>query len=212
MSTTTTSTPAPTGSSPGARSHDGVALPPAGTYALDVSHSHVGFVARHLVVAKSRGRFAAFEGELTIGEDPLASSVHVDIDVASVDTRDAGRDDHLRSADFFDAEHFPSMTFASTAVRADGPGRFKVDGDLTVRDVTRPVVLDVELDGTVVDPWGGTRAAFTAHTEVNREDFGLTWNQALEGGGVLVGRNVRIEIEAEAVLQAAATDAHASAA
>ena len=207
MSTTTT--PAPETH----RSLDGVALPPVGTYALDESHSHVGFVARHLVVAKTRGRFSSFRGELTIADDPLASSVHVEIDAASVDSRDAKRDDHLRAADFFDAEHHPTITFASTAVHADGPGRFRVDGDLTVRDVTRPVVLEVELDGTVTDPWGGTRAAFTASAEVDREDFGLNWNQVLEGGGVLVGRTVRIEIEAEAVLQAATdTDAHAPAA
>ena len=183
------------------RTVNGIEAPPAGTYLLDESHTHVGFVARHLVVAKTRGRFAAFRGTVVIGEDPLASSVDVEIDAASVDTRDARRDEHLRSPDFFDAERHPSIRFRSTGVREAVNGHFLLDGELTVRDVTRPVQLRVELDGAVTDPWGGTRAAFSASAEVNREDFGLTWNQALEGGGVLVGKTVTIEIEAEAVLQ-----------
>lgn len=184
-----------------ARTVDGVTAPPAGTYTLDERHTHVGFVARHLVVAKTRGRFAAFRGTVVIGDDPLTSSVDVEIDVASIDTRDAGRDEHLRSADFFDAEGHPTIRYRSTGVRAVDHGRFVLDGELTVRGVTRAVPLTVAFDGAVTDPWGGTRAGFTASAEVNREDFGLTWNQALEGGGVLVGRTVTIEIEAEAVLQ-----------
>ena len=182
-----------------ARIVDGVEVPAAGTYVLDASHTHVGFVARHLVVAKTRGRFASFRGEITIGEDPLDSRVDVEIDLASVDTRDERRDEHLRSADFFDVERFPTMTFASTSVRPAGPGRFVVDGDLSLHGETRPVALAVEFDGAVTDPWGGTRVAFTASAEVARDDFGLTWNQALEGGGVLVGRTVAIQIEAEAI-------------
>jgi polyisoprenoid-binding protein YceI len=181
-----------------------VEAPPAGTYLLDESHTHVGFVARHLVVAKSRGRFASFRGSVVIADDPLASSVDVEIDVASIDTRDERRDEHLRSPDFFDAEHHPTIRFHGTGVRPARHGRYVLDGELTARDVTRRVELTLEFDGAVVDPWGGTRAAFTAHAEVNREDFGLTWNQALEGGGVLVGKTVTIEIEAEAVLQPAA--------
>jgi polyisoprenoid-binding protein YceI len=183
------------------RTVDGIEAPPAGTYQLDESHTHVGFVARHLVVAKTRGRFASFRGTVAIGEDPLASSVDVEIDTAGVDTRDQRRDEHLRSADFFDSEHHPTIRYRSTGVRAASPGRFVLDGELTVRDATRPVPLEVTYDGAVTDPWGGTRAAFSASAEVNREDFGLTWNQALEGGGVLVGKTVTIEIEAEAVLQ-----------
>jgi polyisoprenoid-binding protein YceI len=183
------------------RTLDGIQLPAAGTYSLDPSHSHVGFTARHLVVAKVRGRFGAFSGSVVVAEDPLASSVSVEIDVASIDTRDEGRDGHLKSADFFDVERFPSITFRSTGVRPAGRGRFAVDGDLTVRGVTRPVVLDVVLEGVASDPWGGQRAVFSATTEIDREDFGLTWNQALETGGVLVGNRIKVEIEAEAVLQ-----------
>jgi polyisoprenoid-binding protein YceI len=136
-----------------------------------------------------------------VADDPAASSVEVTIDAASIDTGDATRDGHLRSADFLDVEGHPSLTFTSTGVRAAGSGRWAVDGDLTVRGVTRTVVLDVELEGVAADPWGGERAVFSASTEIDREDFGLVWNQALEGGGVLVGRKVKIEIEAEAVRQ-----------
>jgi polyisoprenoid-binding protein YceI len=180
---------------------DGHDVPPAGTYTLDDSHSNIGFTARHLVVAKTRGRFASFRGTVVVGEDPFDSTVEVEVDVASVDSRDERRDEHLRGEDFFDAEHFPTMTFRSTAVRAAGHGTYDLEGELTVRGVTRPLVLTIEFDGAVTDPWGGTRAGFTAKGQVNREDFGLTWNQALEGGGVLVGRSVGIEIEAELVLQ-----------
>ena len=183
------------------RTVDGIEAPPAGTYVLDESHTHVGFVARHLVVAKTRGRFASFRGTVSIGDDPFTSSVDVEIDAASVDTRDERRDEHLRSPDFFDTAGHPTLRYHSTGVRAAAHGRFVLDGELTVRDVTRPVALTVEFDGAVTDPWGGTRAAFSAKAEVNREDFGLTWNQALEGGGVLVGKTVTIEIEAEAILQ-----------
>jgi polyisoprenoid-binding protein YceI len=184
-----------------ARTVDGIEAPPAGRYLIDESHTHVGFVVRHLVVAKSRGRFASFRGTVTIGEHPLDSTVEVEIDAASVDTRDDTRDAHLRSPDFFDAERFPTITFRGAAVRPGRAGRFVVDGELTVRDVTRPVELTVELDGVVTDPWGGTRAAFTASAEVGRHAFGLVWNHALEGGGGLVGRTVTREFEAEAVGQ-----------
>jgi len=184
-----------------ARTVDGREVPAAGTYAIDESHSHVGFVARHLVVAKSRGEFSSFRGAVTIGDDPLQSSVDVEIDTTSIDTRDAKRDEHLRSADFFAVEQYPTMRYRSTGVRPGAKGSYVVSGELTVKDVTRPVELRVEFDGGVTDPWGGSRAAFSASAEVNREDFGLTWNQALEGGGVLVGKTVTIQIEAEALLQ-----------
>jgi len=182
------------------RTIDGHEVPPAGTYALDDSHTNIGFSARHLVVAKTRGRFAAFRGEVVVGEDPFDSRVDVEIDVASVDSRDDKRDDHLRSVDFFDAEAFPTITYHGHAVRPAAHGKYTVDGELTVRGVTRPVELTVEFHGAVSDPWGGTRAGFSASAEVNREDFGLTWNQALEGGGVLVGKTVNLEIEAELIL------------
>jgi polyisoprenoid-binding protein YceI len=178
-----------------------LALPATGTYALDTSHSHVGFKVRHLVVAKVRGRFADFDGTITVAEDALDSSVTVEVRTASVDTRDETRDGHLRSADFFDVERFPVMAFRSTGVREEGEGRFAVVGDLTIGDTTRPVTLDVRFDGSAVDPWGGERIAFTAETRINREDFGLTYNQALETGGVLVGKEIDIEIDVEAVRQ-----------
>lgn len=183
------------------RTWDGVEIPTAGTYAIDASHTEVGFVARHLMVTKVRGRFSEFEGDVIIAEDPLASSVAVTIQTASIDTRDESRDGHVRSADLLDVDQFPTMTFASRSVSHAGKDRFTVTGDLTVRGVTRPVELDLTLDGVVGDPWGGTRLAFSASTEIDREDFGITWNVALETGGVLVGKKIKIELEGQAVRQ-----------
>ncbi len=176
-------------------------LPAAGAYALDASHTHVGFKVRHLMVSKVRGRFADFAGTVTIAEQPLESAVEVTVQLASIDTRDEQRDGHLRGADFFDVEQNPTMTFRSTGVREAGKNRYQVDGELSLLGVTKPLVLDVAFDGSATDPWGGKRAAFTATGEIDREEFGLTWNQALETGGVLVGKKIEIEIEAEAVLQ-----------
>ena len=176
-------------------------LPTAGTWNIDPSHSEVGFSVRHLGISKTRGRFGAFTGAITVAEVPEDSSVTVEIDVASIDTRDAGRDEHLRSPDFFDAATFPTMTFRSTKVSAKGD-RWLVEGELTIKGVTKQVVLATEFDGLASDPWGGQRVAFRATTEVNREDFGLTWNQVLDAGGLLVGKTVKIELEVEAVLQA----------
>ena len=175
--------------------------PTTGTYAIDASHSHVGFKARHLVVAKVRGGFSDVSGTVEITEDPLQSSVQVEVGLASVDTRDETRDGHLRSADFFDVENHPTMTVRSTGVRPVAGERYDVDGELTVRGVTRPLTLHVSFDGTAQDPWGGERLAFTATGKVNREEFGLTWNQALETGGVLVGKDIDLEIEVEVVRQ-----------
>jgi polyisoprenoid-binding protein YceI len=177
-------------------------LPEAGTYDFDASHSHIGFKVRHLMVSKVRGRFADFEGTVTIGENPLDSAVEVVVQLSSIDTKDAGRDEHLRSADFFDVETNPTMTYTSTGVREAGKGSFVVDGNLTLNGITKPVVLDLELDGITTDPWGNQRAGFTATASIDREDFGVTWNQALEAGGVMVGKKVEIEIEAEIVKQA----------
>jgi polyisoprenoid-binding protein YceI len=184
------------------RSVDGVDLPLAGTFTLDPSHTHVGFSVRHMMVSKVRGRFAAFTGTVVIAEDPTASTVEVDVELASIDTRDEGRDQHLRSADFFDAEAHPTMTYRSTGVTAVGKGRFTVVGDLTVKGVTQPVELDVTYEGTARDPWGNERIGISATGELDREAFGLTWNQGLETGGVLVGKAVKLEIEAEATRQA----------
>lgn len=181
------------------RTFEGVDVPTAGSFSIDPSHTEVGFVARHLMVTKVRGRFSDFSGDITIGENPLDSSVAVVIQSASIDTRDEQRDGHVRSPELLDTEQFPTLEFRSTNVTHAKGDRFSVAGDLTVRGVTRPVVLDLTVDGVVQDPWGNQRLAFSAETEIDREDFGLTWNVALETGGVLVGKRIKIEIEGQAV-------------
>lgn len=185
---------------PATRSVDGVDLPVAGTWTIDESHTSVSFKVKHLGLARTRGRFAKFEGAVRVGERPEDSTVEVTIDAASVDSHDETRDAHLRSADFLDVENHPSLTFRSTAVSGKGD-RWIVDGELTVAGVTKAVTLDVEFDGVAGDPWGGSRAGFTATAVVNREDYGLTWNAALETGGFLVGKSVTIELEVELVRQ-----------
>jgi polyisoprenoid-binding protein YceI len=182
------------------RTVDGHEVPEAGTYALDASHSHVGFSVRHAMVSKTRGRFADVSATITVGADPADSSVEADIQMASIDTRDEKRDGHLQSPDFFDAEQFPTMSYRSTRVTPQG-NRWLVEGELTIKGITKQVPLEVEFEGGAKDPWGGTRIGFTAHAEINREDYGLTWNQALETGGVLVGKQVKIDLEVEAVRQ-----------
>ena len=169
-----------------------------GTWTIDPSHTTLGFTARHLVVAKVRGRFGAVTGDITIAADHLASSVNATIEMASVDTGDAGRDEHLRGADFFDVEQFPTMTFTSTRVTGSGSD-YTLTGDLTIKGVTKSVSLDLEFDGVSGDPWGGTRAGFTATGEIDRRDWGLEWNVALDTGGVLVGENVKLQLDIEAV-------------
>jgi polyisoprenoid-binding protein YceI len=174
-----------------------------GVWEIDPAHSNVEFVVRHLL-SKVRGRFTEFEGAITIDPEPARSSVEATIQAASIDTHNADRDAHLRSPDFLDIERFPTLSFRSTAVRpGDEPGRYAVDGDLTIRDMTRPVTLDVEYLGWSDDPWGGKRAGFSASTEINRDDFGANWNVVLETGGMLLGKQVRVELEVEAVLRSA---------
>ncbi|MDP8987351.1 MAG: YceI family protein [Actinomycetota bacterium] len=182
------------------RTVQGVALPTAGTFDLDPSHTHVGFSVRHMI-GKVSGRFASFSGTVVIAEEPLDSSVVVSIDVGSIDTGDEQRDGHLRSPDFFDVESHPTMTYRSTGLTSKGEGRYRVEGDLTIKGVTRPVPLSLTFEGVGVDPWGNQRLGFSATAEIDREQFGLTWNQALETGGMLVGRKVTVNIEAEAVRQ-----------
>lgn len=182
------------------RTVTGQELPVAGRYVVDASHTEVTAIARHLMFTKVRVRFPEVSGSVVIAEDPAESSADIEIAVASVDSRDQARDEHLRSADFFDVEQHPTMHFVSTGVRNDG-GDWKLDGDLTVRGTTKAVTLDVEYLGAVTDPWGGRRVAFTASTEVDREEFGLTWNVALETGGVLVGKKITIEIDTELVFE-----------
>jgi polyisoprenoid-binding protein YceI len=177
------------------------ALPPAGTWALDTTHTEAAFTARHLMVTKVRGRFAVSGGAVTIAENPLESSVEATLDVASVHSGDAGRDQHLLSADFFDVENYPTITFRSTKVTAAGDGEYKLTGELTIKDVTRPVTLDLEYLGTIDSPFGDTRAGFSASTEISRKDWGLDFNMALEAGGVVVSDKIKINIDAETILQ-----------
>jgi polyisoprenoid-binding protein YceI len=183
------------------RKVDGAEYPAVGTYAIDGSHTELGFAVRHMAVSRVRGRFGKFEGSIDIAEHPADSKVSVTIDAGSVDTRDENRDNHLRTADFFDVENHPTWTFVSTAVRPEGPTEFKVEGDLTIRGVTRPVVLDATLEGVVDDPMGNHRVGFSASTTVNRDDFGVSFGAVMEAGGLVVAKKVDIQIEAEAVLQ-----------
>lgn len=180
------------------REYEGTAVPQAGTYALDIAHSTVEFVAKHLMVSKVRGRFSDFSGTVVIGEVPEESHVEVTIDASSISTGNPDRDTHLRSADFFDVENHPTLEFRSTGVKHVSDEVWKVDGELTIHGVTRPVVLNVEFNGAATTPWSTTAIGFAAWTEVDREDWGLTWNAALETGGVVVSKKVRIELEVEA--------------
>lgn len=172
------------------------------TWNLDLSHSEVTFAVKHMMISTVRGKFNSFSGTIDFNEaDPARSSIDVSIDVASIDTRDEKRDGHLKSGDFFDVEKFPTASFKSTKVEKTSDSTAKVTGDLTLRGVSRPVVLDVTYAGQAKSPWGTTSAGFSASTKISRKDWGLTWNVALETGGVLVGEDISIAIEAELVKQ-----------
>ncbi|MGH3646099.1 MAG: YceI family protein [Micromonosporaceae bacterium] len=171
-----------------------------GTWNIDPGHSDVGFTVRHLM-SKVRGSFSEFSGQVTIADELTASSATAEITIGSVDTRNEQRDGHLRSAEILDAERYPVMTFQATGVRADGTD-YVVTGDLTIRDVTRPVELAVEFNGVGTDPWGGTRAGFSARTQLSRKDFGIDFNIPLEGDKVLLGDKIDINLEIQAVHQA----------
>ena len=181
---------------------DGVTLPAAGTYVLDPMHSRIGFVARHLMVTKVRGSFREVTGSITIGADHTASTAEATLQTASIDTGVPDRDKHLVSGDFLEVEKYPTITFGNARVVSQKGSDFTVVGDLTIKGVTRAVTLDVELDGVAKDPWGNEKLAITASTEIDREDFGITWNVALESGGVLVSKKITLEIEAQATRQA----------
>ena len=185
---------------PGTRVVNGRQVPEPGTWEIDPSHQSFEFIARHLM-AKVRGKFSGVSGAATVAEVPEASTLEIEIDTTTVDTGDATRDGHLRSNDFFGAEDHPTISFRSTAVRPDeGESHWKVDGELTIRGVTRAVTVDLEFLGGAIDPWGNQRIGFSGVVpEVNREDWGLTWNAPLETGGFLLSRSVRLEIEAELV-------------
>src|SRR5256712_10863172 len=187
------------------RTRDDRLIPVAGVYAIDGPHTSVEFVGRHLMITKVRGRFNDVRGQITIAEDPEKSHVDVEIGVASLSSGNDDRDAHLRSADFFDVEHYPTITFASTAVRPLRDNTWELVGDLTVRGTTRPLTLQVDFDGGGASPMGDERVGFSAATEVNREDFGLTWNVALDTGGVLVGQNGPTDLAGRAIATSKAT-------
>jgi polyisoprenoid-binding protein YceI len=185
---------------PGSRVVDGRVVPEVGVWEIDPSHQAFEFVARHLM-AKVRGRFPGVTGAATIAERPQDSTLEIEIDANTIDTKDETRDAHMRSDDFFGVEEHPKITFRSTGVRpGEGENDWKVDGDLTIRGNTRPVTVDVEFLGSGLDPWGNKRIGFSgAVPEVDREQWGLVWNSPLETGGFLLGKNVRLEIEAELI-------------
>ncbi|MEZ0577415.1 YceI family protein [Nocardioides sp. MH1] len=171
----------------------------SGDYTIDTSHSRLGFVARHAMVTKVRGSFAAWEGTAHIDvANPAASSVNLTIDAASVSTGVADRDGHLKSADFFDVENYPQWTFSSTSVSRDGD-EWTIVGDLTIKDVTRPVTIEFEEGGSAKDPFGNLRVGFEGETTVNRKDWGLGWNAALETGGILVSEKIKLEFDISAI-------------
>ena len=183
------------------RTVNGVEYPAVGTYAIDTSHTRLGFAVRHMAVSKVRGDFKEFSGTLELAEDPTESKISVTIQAGSVDTHDENRDNHLRTNDFFDVENHPTWTFTSTAIRPISGTEWNVDGDLTIRGVTRPVTLDATLEGVVQDPYGMHRVGFSATTSIEREEFGVSFNGVMEAGGVVVGKKVDIDLEIEATLQ-----------
>jgi polyisoprenoid-binding protein YceI len=173
-----------------------------GTYVIDPSHSEVGFVARHAMVAKVRGYFRTVEGQIVVADEFANSSATATMKVDSVDTGNGDRDGHLKSADFFDAESFPEITFTSTGIRDINAEEFVLDGNLTIKGITKPVSLEAEYNGAATDPFGNERIGFSAETDVDREDWGLTWNAALETGGVLVSKKIKLTLDISAIKQA----------
>lgn len=176
-------------------------IPPDGTYEIDPAHTTVEVIARHMMVAKVRGRFEAFDGRIEIAEDPTESSFEVEIEAGSINTAEKDRDAHLRSPDFLDVEAWPHI-----AVKGRGPEHvdgetFRIPAEVTIKDTTKQVDIDFSLEGVGLDPWGNTRAIFSANFAIDREAFGMTWNQALETGGLLVGKELKAEVECQAVLQ-----------
>jgi polyisoprenoid-binding protein YceI len=175
---------------------------PAGVWTIDPGHADVGFVGRHFGLTKVRGRFTGVTGTIVVGDDVTSSTIEVVIDMASVFSGDNSRDDHLRSTDFFDVTAHPTGVFRSTGIVTDG-SHGSIAGELTLKNVTRPISFDVDFLGRVSDPWGGVRAIFSASTTIDREDWGLTWNMLLEAGGLLVSKAITVEIEVELVKQPA---------
>ena len=178
-----------------------VEVPTVGTWAIDPGHAEVAFIGRHFGLTKIRGRFTGVNGTVLIADEPNGSTVSVDIETASVSSGDRTRDDHLRSVDFFDVDQHPTATFRSTNVDINGTSG-TMTGDLTIKGITKPVTLSVTFAGAATDPWGGERSVFSASGQINREDWGLTWNMVLEAGGLLVSKQINLEIDVELVLQA----------
>lgn len=181
----------------------GISLPAPGTYGIDPQHSSVEAVAKHLMITKVRGRFADVSGQILVAEKPEASSVDVVLLAASLDTGNVDRDAHLLSPDFLDAAQFPEIRFVSTSVRQIAASTLDVTGDLTIRDVTKPITLHAEYEGEAADPWGGARVALAVTGEFDREAFGMTWNVALEAGGFLVSKVFQLDFAIQAVREAA---------
>jgi polyisoprenoid-binding protein YceI len=169
-------------------------------YAIDPAHTTVEFIVRHLMITKVRGRFAGVAGTIELEGSDVPRAIEAHIDAATIDTREEQRDTHLRSADFFEVETYPALEFVSTRIEGE-PGDFTVHGNLTIHGVTRKIALKAQFEGRGADPWGGQRIGYSAYATINRKDFGLTWNTALETGGVMVGDEVRIELNVEAILQ-----------
>ena len=178
-----------------------ITRPAVGEWTIDPTHTSVTMSVKHLMAATVRGSVSGVSGSIQQGETAETTSVSVSLDATTINTGVADRDAHLRSADFLDVEHYPTITFDSTDI-TERDGEFAVNGNLTIKDVTKPITIDMAYGGLMTDPWGNEKAIFSGETVINREEFGLTWNQALETGGVLVGRNVKIELEVQAALAA----------
>jgi polyisoprenoid-binding protein YceI len=191
--TETTTAPA------GTRVYEGVTIPAPGTFDLDPAHTTIGFTARHMMVSRVRGEFTDFTGSITVAEDPMASSAEATIKTASIDTRHNDRDAHVASPDFLDVERYPEILFRTVRVTARRGGTFTVLGDLTIKDVTREIELTLELEGVATSPYGKQVLGFSLTGEINREEFGITYNMVLETGGVMISKNIRLEITGEAV-------------
>jgi polyisoprenoid-binding protein YceI len=183
------------------RDFKGLTIPTAGTFAIDPTHSHVGFVVKHLMVSKVRGSFTEVSGEIVIAEDPTASTVTAVMQASSITTGVEQRDGHIRTGDFLEVEKYPTVEFHSTSLTPKGGNEFTLAGELTIKGVSRPVELDFEFEGATTSPYGKDVFGFSAKTEIDREDWGITYNMALEAGGFMVSKNVKIEIEGEAVRQ-----------
>jgi polyisoprenoid-binding protein YceI len=184
-----------------ARDYNGVTIPVAGTYTLDENHKRVGFMARHLMVSKVRGEFREATATIIVAEDPLQSSVTASLQAASIHTNQSQRDAHLQSGDFLEAEKYPTLEYRSTGLKSAHGNEFTLTGELTVKGVTQPVELHVELEGVGRSPYGNDVFGFSATGEIDREAFGLTYNMVLETGGVMIGKTVKLEIEGEAIRQ-----------